>query len=277
MLCWRLFARVIAFSFYFCFLFLLLMKVSIIGSGNVATWLAFALNRAKVAVRQVYSRTFPHAESVAAMCSATPISSLSDLQPGCDFYIFALRDDAYGEVLSQIPFKMQFAVHTAGSLSQNILQDVADNFGILYPFQTISKSADLSSLEVPLCVEASNENTLLKVRELAQMLSPKVYDMNESQRGTLHVAAVFASNFSNALYDIAYKMLKEANMDWQLMMPLLQQTLNKTTIMPPCEAQTGPAVRHDSVVMQKHLQSLSSDQQKQIYQLLSDYIQSMSK
>ena len=252
------------------------MKISIIGSGNVATWLAFALNNANVEVAQVFGRTLSHAKDVASLCQAAPITSLSDLQPGSDIYVFSLRDEAYREILPMIPFKIPCAVHTAGSLSQGILKDVAEHYGVMYPFQTISKSADMSSLVVPLCIEASDEATQVKVRTLAQKLSNQVYDMSETQRATLHVAAVFACNFSNALYDIAYNMLQEAHLDWRLMMPLLQQTLNKTVSMPPRIAQTGPAIRHDNAVMQKHLDSLSSEQQKQIYRILSDYIQNMS-
>lgn len=248
------------------------MKVTIIGSGNVASWLAYAMNKSMVRVNQVYGRTLASAAQVAALCHAEPVTRLADLSPDSDCYVFSLKDDAYGEVLSAMPFPMPCAVHTAGSLPQSILEGFARHYGVMYPFQTISKTADFEHLKVPLCIEGKDAESLQLVRNLANMLSSQVNEVDGEQRAMLHVAAVFACNFSNALYDISYQLLTAAGIDWQVMLPLLQQTIDKTAVMTPKEAQTGPAVRNDQAIMEKHLQRLPSEEMRQIYKMLSDYI-----
>ncbi len=248
------------------------MKVTIIGSGNVASWMAYILNKNAVCVNQVYGRNPATAAQVAALCHAEPVSCLADLRPDSDYYIFSLKDDAYGEVLSAMPFTMPCAVHTAGSLPQSVLESCARHYGVMYPFQTISKTADFEQLKVPLCIEGKDEESLRLIRHLACQLSPQVNEMDGGQRAVLHVAAVFACNFSNALYDMAYQLLTSAGIDWQVMLPLLQQTIDKTASMTPKKAQTGPAVRNDKSIMEKHLQRLPSEEMRQVYKMLSDYI-----
>lgn len=223
-------------------------------------------------VHQVYGRTSSSANRVAAICHAEPITRLADLSSDSDYYIFSLKDDAYGDVLSAMPFQMPCAVHTAGSLPQSLLDGYARHYGVLYPFQTISKNADFEHLQVPLCIEGKDEKSLQLIRNLACQLSPQVSEINGDQRAVLHLAAVFGCNFSNALYDIAYQLLASAGIDWEVMRPLLQQTIDKTATMTPHEAQTGPAVRNDQAVMEKHWQRLPSEELRRIYKTLSDYI-----
>lgn len=248
------------------------MKVTIIGSGNVASWMAYSLKKNAVCVNQVYGRNPSAAAKVAALCCAEPISCLADLKRDSDYYIFSLKDDAYGEVLSSVPFMMPCAVHTAGSLTQSVLEGYARHYGVMYPFQTISKTADFEHLKVPFCIEGKDGESLQLIRNLACRLSPQVNEMDGGQRAVLHLAAVFACNFSNALYDMAYQMLASAGINWQVMLPLLQQTVDKTASMTPQEAQTGPAVRNDQTIMEKHLQRLPSEELRQIYKMLSNYI-----
>lgn len=250
--------------------------IALIGSGNVAHWLAQKLRcSSEYPIAQVYSRKLSNAQELASKVGAQAIDNLSLLNPNCEMYIFSLKDDVYPEVLKNLPFKLSVALHTAGSVSQNVFQGYAENFGVLYPLQTFTKSEDMEHLSVPLCVEdnASGEHKD-RVWQLAGELSDKVYDVSEEQRAVLHLAAVFACNFSNAMANMADDILKADNLNLKMLLPLMRQTLEKLESMSPALAQTGPAARKDTTVMEKHIQMLSSEEMRTIYSMMSQYIMS---
>jgi len=248
--------------------------VCLLGSGNVATWIAGRLRGSSYfPVKQVYSRHLEHAQVVADLCGAEAVDDLSRLNRECQIYIFALSDDALPQVLPQIPFKMPLAVHTAGSIPQEIFEPYADHYGVLYPLQTFSKSADMSALKVPLCVEtaAAGEKTEL-LMQLAAELSDMVRPMDSEQRFYAHLASVFACNFSNAMCTVADDILHQHQMDLDLILPLMEQTIHKLYELSPKNAQTGPARRGDLAVMRKHMDALTDERWREIYRLMSDFI-----
>ena len=248
--------------------------IALIGSGNVAHWLAQKLRQSsEFPIAQVYSRNVEHAQALASKVGAQAIDDLSKLNPNCEMYLFSIKDDAYSAILPALPFKLPVAIHTAGSVSQNVFQGYAENYGVLYPLQTFTKSENMEKMTVPLCIE---DNALgerkCRVGRLARELSDKLYDISEEQRGVLHLAAVFACNFSNAMANMADDILKADNLDFQMLLPLMRQTLDKLQWMSPAMAQTGPAARKDAAVMEKHLQMLPSEEMKTIYRQISNYI-----
>lgn len=247
-------------------------SVSLIGSGNIAHWMAFAMRRAGVRLRQVYSRQFSHAEALARQADAEAIDNLHDLLPDSDLYVFSIKDDSCDFLLKQLPFRLSLAVHTAGSLSMRIFEPYAESYGILYPYQSVNKGMDFEGVEVPLCVEASHKKAEAELLALARQLSRNVQLLDESQRMVLHRAAIFGCNFTNAMYSIAHDILQEHHIDWQIILPLLQNTLDKVKTMNPHEAQTGPAQRGDQNVIQFHLDALHDELLKDIYRVMTDYI-----
>lgn len=252
--------------------------IALIGSGNVATWVASKLADSKeFAIGQVYSRTLGHARALAEKVGAETIDNLKNLNPASDLFLFALRDDAYPDILKEVPFRMPLALHTAGSVSQHIFKNCADTYGVVYPLQTLSKTMDFSSVKVPLCVEGDHlgENQD-KVMRLVAELSDMHCEMSEKQRATAHLAAVFACNFSNALCGIAEELLQKEGFSLELLLPLMEQTLDKLRTMSPKEAQTGPAARHDTVVMGQQMMALDDERLRAIYTAISDYIMDKS-
>ena len=248
--------------------------ITLIGSGNVATWIALRLRHSQAfRIGQVFSRHIEHARAVANLSGAEAIDNLSQLDPHSDLYLFSLCDDVYPEVMAQLPFELSVALHTAGSVSQNIFIHHAQNYGVLYPLQTFTRTADLENLTAPLCIENTHlGNATEMVYQLAAELSDTYCVMDEKQRTALHVAAVFACNFSNAMFTIADDLLKKQNTNIQLLLPLIQQTVDKLKIMSPAEAQTGPARRVDRLVMARQLLSLPDEQMQEIYRAVSDFI-----
>lgn len=248
--------------------------ITLIGSGNVATWIAQRLQgNPRFPITQVFSRHLEHAQTLADLLNAEAIEDIRKLNPDNQIFIFALADKAYDEILPLLPFKLPLAFTTSGTVSCQCLKDYAEQYGVIYPLQTFTKSQDMRKLEVPMCLEsdfAGEHKTLMW--ELARELSPTCYEVSEAQRAKMHVAAVFACNFSNAMYQIAYKLLKENGLPFEILLPVLRQTVEKVSQMTPAEAQTGPAVRGDVNVMRAQISTLSDDRLKELYRLVSELI-----
>lgn len=248
--------------------------ITLIGSGNVATWIAQRLQgNPRFPITQVFSRHLEHAQTLADLLNAEAIEDIRKLNPDNQIFIFALADKAYDEILPLLPFKLPLAFTTSGTVSCQCLKDYAEQYGVIYPLQTFTKTQDMRALEVPLCLEsdfAGEHKTLMW--ELARELSPTCYEVSEAQRAKMHVAAVFACNFSNAMYQIAYKLLKENGLPFEILLPVLHQTVEKVAQMTPAEAQTGPAVRGDVNVMRAQISTLSDDRLKELYRLVSELI-----
>ena len=248
--------------------------ITLIGSGNVATWMAQRLQGSQqFPVTQVYSRKLENAQRLAALSNAEAIDDIRQLNPDNQIFIFALADNAYGTILPQLPFRMPAAFLTSGTVSCQCLKDYADDYGVVYPLQTFTKSQDMRALEVPLCLESDFAGDRKKLMwSLAEALSPKCYEVSEAQRARMHVAAVFACNFSNAMYQIAYKLLEENDLSFEILLPLLRRTVEKVSEMTPVEAQTGPAVRGDVNVMRKQMESLDDERLREVYRMISELI-----
>ena len=234
-------------------------SVSIIGTGNVAHWFVYAFQKAGIKIHQIYGRDLTKCQKLAETCGAEAIQNLSKLKKISDLYLFSVKDDSYEEVVSKIPFELPLAVLTSGTVSARVLAPMAPRFGTIYPCQTLNSGMDFSTVEVPLCVEGGDGDTEALLLQLATQLSEKTIILHEEERRQLHLAAVFACNFTNALYGVAFDLLKNAKIEPHVLLPLLQNSLKKLNTMTPEEAQTGPAVRNDKNVINKHLDWIKED------------------
>lgn len=250
----------------------MIQNVTFIGSGNIAHWMAYAMHINNINVKQIYSRHLCNARALAEKYGAEAVDDLSALKPGSDLYLFMVKDDSFDDILPQLPFRLPFAAHTAGSLSISVFNHYADKYGIIYPYQSLSKSMAFDGVEVPLSVEANSKKAENELMALAQRLSGQVAVIPEQRRQVLHKAAIFGCNFTNAMYAMAYDILTENGMDWQMIMPLLQNTLEKVKTMAPHDAQTGPAKRRDTNIIKLHADTIDDPQVREIYLLLTDYI-----
>ena len=167
-------------------------------------------------------------------------------------------------------------VHTAGSMPMAVWQGLALRHGVFYPMQTFSKGRSVDFDSVSFFVEANNQIDTETLKSLAKTLSPKVYEATSEQRMYLHMAAVFACNFTNHMYALSAHMLKKHGLPFESMLPLIDETARKVHELQPLEAQTGPAVRRDVNVMNKHLEMLVEEPKiRNIYKIISDNIQDL--
>ena len=252
----------------------MLNKVVLIGAGNVATHLGKALLRTGYKVLQVYSRTVASASVLAEKLKTSYVTSLEEVRCDADLYIVALKDAALQELVPQIVKGREEAlfVHTAGSMPMQIWKGHALRYGVLYPMQTASKERSFDWTEVPIFIEAASSDDLNFIENIAQSLSNQVVLSTSQQRQALHLAAVFACNFSNHMYAIAEKLLAEQGLKFDVMKFLIRETEHKAENISPLKAQTGPAVRNDENVMHKHLSLLRGTPECELYRMISESI-----
>lgn len=248
------------------------MKIVLLGSGRVATQLGLALQQAGEEILQVFSPTQAHASALAEKLGALAVSQLSAIRTDADLYIISVKDDAISDLAASLKVN-GIVVHTSGSTTMDVLSPASDRIGVFYPLQTFSEQKRVNFSEVPLALEANSAEVLEIFQNLAGKLSRQVIEMSSEQRMVLHVAAVFACNFSNHLFAIAQQLLARQNLDFNLLRPLIAETAAKVQQSLPGEVQTGPAIRKDEKTLQKHLELLAEQPQLQeIYRLLSQSI-----
>lgn len=251
----------------------MIKTVVFIGAGNVAYHLAQAINRSDFEVLQVFSRTHLSAKGVGEKINCPYTNNKNEIIKNADLYICSVSDDNIIDALSDINFTPNsIIVHTAGSVNMNILNQFSEQVGVLYPMQTFSKNKEIDFNKLSIYLEASNDETYKELYNFAIQISPNIKQLNSENRLKLHTAAVFACNFTNHLYRLSADIMQESGLEFSELLPLIDETCNKVHYLSPSEAQTGPAIRRDEKIIQKHLNSLDENK-KVIYSLLSKSIQ----
>ncbi|MDR1654303.1 MAG: DUF2520 domain-containing protein [Prevotellaceae bacterium] len=255
------------------------MRITIIGSGNVATHLAVSLHKECVEIVQIYSRNMQNAIELANKVGAEPVDNLNKLSGKANVCIFAVTDDIIKELLSKnanVFSSDTLLLHTAGSVSIDVFDNYAAQFGAFYPLQTFSKKRELDFSEIPVFIEGNTQDAENRICHLAQKITKKIYAVNFEQRKQLHLAGVFACNFTNFMYYIANELIKEKSLNFKMLVPLIFETAHKTETLPPAEAQTGPAIRNDSATITQHIKLLENHKDwQQLYKFISEEIKKL--
>jgi predicted short-subunit dehydrogenase-like oxidoreductase (DUF2520 family) len=251
-----------------------MIKVSIIGSGNLAQHLIAAFQNSKnlgdaIELVQVFSRKKKTLINVVdPKLITTDLSKLRD----ADLYIIAISDDAIGAVAAHLPFKNRLVAHTSGSVGLAVLTN-NNRRGVFYPLQTFTKSKAIDFETVPICLESENATDFLLLDKVAKSISNNVFAINSEQRKALHVAAVFVNNFSNHLYTIGNEICQNNQVPFAILKPLILETAQKIMTIAPKDAQTGPAKRNDRSTIEAHKLFLSDKNQSTIYKIITQSIQ----
>ncbi|RHJ78095.1 Rossmann-like and DUF2520 domain-containing protein [Parabacteroides sp. AM08-6] len=245
------------------------MKIVLIGAGNLATRLSLEMYRIGMPVCQVYSHTEANAKQLAGKLGCPWTIIPEEIVEDAGLYLFSLKDAVLAEVISRVPSNNGIWVHTAGSMPMDVFSGYAAKYGVLYPLQTFSKAREVDFSMIPFFLEANTPDVAEVLCEVASTLSENVRFLSSDKRKYLHLSAVFACNFTNHIYALAAKLLGEQGIPADVLLPLIDETAAKIHSMTPAQAQTGPAVRYDENVMNKHLAMLSDSDMKSIYQLIS--------
>jgi predicted short-subunit dehydrogenase-like oxidoreductase (DUF2520 family) len=248
------------------------MKIVIVGAGRIAWHLGKRLKSKGLPVSQVISRTAAHAESLAEVLQAQWSDAPSELMPDAEWIILAVKDDAIEEVAESLaPFVQDALVtHTSGGTAGAVLGRYFKRFGVFYPLQSFSLEHTPIWSKIPFCVDAANQEDVLHLKRIAKTIGNLVYQVTDEQRALLHVAAVFANNFANRCFAIAEKILDEKALPFELLHPLMEETLAKALQDSPERMQTGPAMRGDTDTVKRHLGLLKQHPEwQEIYKILS--------
>ncbi len=251
------------------------MKITLIGSGNVAWHFGKALSRAGHSIQSIYSRNKDNAQELASLFSGCKVLSTTNFSTiDSDLFIVAVSDNAMEELASKIILpENSIIVHTSGSIPMEVFSRFS-NHGVLYALQTFTKDKEMSLSAVPFGIEASDDQTFFTLQSLALSLSNNVQVINSAQRKVLHIAAVFACNFTNYMFSVSETILKKDNLSFLLLESLVKETVQKAFKIGPKRSQTGPAVRGDEKIIHQHLDYLQNEPDlRKIYQLITEAIQ----
>ena len=246
------------------------VRIVLVGSGNLATQTALALSEAGNPPVQVWSRNAEHAERLASMLPGATATDRTDL------YLLAVSDHALESVAATLPPTSGIWAHTAGSMPMDTLRPYHAQIGVFYPLQTFSRERRVDYSSIPIYIEGNDESVVRLLESVARLISRNVLRCTSEQRLYLHLAAVFACNFTNHLYALSEQMLAAHGLPPRSLAPLIAETAAKVQEMSATEAQTGPAKRDDTNTLQKHLGLLNPyPDWQEIYRILSDSIRKM--
>lgn len=249
-------------------------SVSIIGTGRVARSLAHAFTSNSIQVNEIYGRSIEPAQALADnLADAKSVNQLDFSDSYSTIFIIAISDDAIEAVANQIKIPDGAVLaHTSGTVSQAILKH--QNAGVFYPLQTFTNQGLVDFMDVPLLIDGSNDPTIAALKSLAESISKNVQITTEKERQQLHVAAVFASNFTNRMLAASEEILKGTSMDLKVLEPLVVQSVKNAFDSGPDQALTGPAKRRDTATIDKHLAYLMKESPHllEIYKTMTDAI-----
>lgn len=249
------------------------MNIIIVGAGRVGSALSQALNRSGNRILKIISRSGEKAEKLARIIGCEYGNTLV-IPPESEVIIVAVNDDALFGVLKEIDLPGNAVIaHTAGSVSLDVFGNEIANHGVFYPLQTFTDGREYDFSTIPLFIEGNNDYSVNALQSLAYSISETVFYLGSEKRKYLHLAAVFSCNFVNHMYYAGKEISGKAGMDFNVLIPLLRETMEKASDLGPERSQTGPAVRNDKKTIEKHLDllSFSSDLQR-MYQVITDSI-----
>jgi predicted short-subunit dehydrogenase-like oxidoreductase (DUF2520 family) len=246
----------------------------IIGSGNVATCFAKAFVNTGISITAVYSRNLNNAQQLAVEVGGDAMNNFNKLPTNADLYLIAVSDNAIENVSNQLNVN-GLVLHTSGFTAMDTLKN-NQRYGVFYGLQTFNKNSTADLNNVPFLIEASSLEDEKILWHFASSISKNVQVANTDQRQALHVAAVFANNFSNHLFAIAKQLLEQHQLSFDLLKPIILQTAQNAVTHHPIDVQTGPVVRNDIATISAHLVMLQQyPEYRQIYELLCKSIREL--
>jgi predicted short-subunit dehydrogenase-like oxidoreductase (DUF2520 family) len=248
------------------------MRIVLIGSGNVATVLGRKFYMAGHVILQVYSRNRQHADALAKEFDASGISAVTAIAKDADIYIIAIADNELYRLNEWMFASARLVVHTAGSVSRDVLKDFTEQYGVVYPLQTLKKDIGVVN-GIPFLIDGNSEETIRVLHELASSISDNVQYADDERRKKLHLTAVIVNNFPNYLYTLAEQYCRNEGIDFALLLPLIAEGAMRLSNYPPELLQTGPASRKDITTIEKHRELLNEyPELLRIYELFTEMI-----
>ena len=245
------------------------MDIIIIGTGNTATVLSKLFKKAGHNIIQVYSRNIQSAKELATLIETNAIDSLEKLNMDADVYLLAVSDSAIIEFGQTLKLPGKIIVHCAGAVSKNILKNVSSHHGVYYPLQSLKKEVtDFQT--IPILIEGSDAHTVCILMNLGKSISAHVFEISEQDRMKIHLAAVFVNNFVNHLFTLSEDYCIKEGIDFNLLKPLIEESVSGLKNNSAVDLQTGPAIRNDQATIEKHLELIAKHPElKEVYDIMT--------
>lgn len=250
-----------------------LKSVTLIGAGNIAWHLGHALFEKGIRIDKIINRNPESGSKLATELGTLYTAEFIATNEASDFTILAISDSCLKDIINEIDPSQTILVHTSGSVSIDAFQGKAEKYGVFYPVQTFTKYHKIDFTNIPVCIEASDPETLGNLSGLAAMISNRVHVTDSEMRRTIHLAGVMVNNFTNHIIARAYDLLNENGIDREIMDSLIEETFYKLKSIEPKDAQTGPARRKNMQIIEEHLKLIAHDPVlKNLYQSISESI-----
>ena len=254
------------------------MRITFIGSGNVATHLALAMHQRGHQIDQIWSRNIQHAQYLAERVEAQPINDFSQLHTSANVYILAVVDDALFEIAPQLHLGDALVLHTSGATPIKILKKTSTHYGVLWSPQSFVRDVALDYNELPFCIEGCDKETEQFIEEFIGMISPHIYHTTHNQRQYLHLASVYVNNFTNGLYAVAQQLCAKHKVPFEILHPIITTTAKRVQWGDVRYQLTGPAVRGDEKTLNAHRKLLNNDPQAlALYDSFTELLQQLKK
>lgn len=251
------------------------MTYCIVGTGNIAWFLATRLATAKHHCTGIYSRDVSKAKSFAEALLCQKYGGIDNIEDGeADVCFLAVSDSGIGDVARQLSFKHTVLVHTGGAVEIEAIKEAAADCAILWPVYSIHKANLPAHRNIPCAWEASGSKAKRIVAAMGHAITDELFEAKYDQRKWLHLAAVMSNNFITHLLAIGEKICAENNLPFATLLPIIQQTFGRITQHSPQTQQTGPAMRGDTATIQEQIAILADHPEWQkIYQAMTESIQ----
>lgn len=248
------------------------MRIVIIGSGNVGSVLGRLCKQNEHEIIQVFSRNANQAVLLAKELKCALTDQLNCIDTDADLYLVALTDTALVELKNHLFLGNKLVLHTAGSVSKEVLKDISLQYGVLYPLQSLRKEMTYSE-DIPFVIDGNSDAVKSQITDFVKTISSNFSFATDEERIKLHLAAVIVSNFTNHLYALAEQFCNVEKIDFSLLWPLVKETARRVQVISPSIVQTGPAVRKDMLTIEKHISLLANHPElKALYQNMTDSI-----
>jgi predicted short-subunit dehydrogenase-like oxidoreductase (DUF2520 family) len=240
------------------------MNVVMIGTGNVATVLCKLMYEKGHRIKQIVGRDAEKVQKLATLVQAESCNNIDKICADANIYIIAVVDDAVADIVNALHLQDKLLVHTAGSLSKHVLQKASSNYGVMWPLQTLRKETNRLP-EIPFIIDGNSDLVINRLQAFAQTLSNKYFVANDEARIQLHLGAVVVSNFTNHLFALVAYFYQKEQLDFKLLLPLINETVSRLANHEPKDVQTGPAIRGDFETVKKHIALLHDYTQLQAF------------
>ena len=246
-----------------------MIKIILLGAGNVGHHLSKAFDKStEIDLVQWYSRD--NSKVSYNDIDTEIINDLSKIK-SADIYVISISDSYVGKISEKLNVSEKLVVHTSGSLDLSVI-DEKNRRGVFYPLQTLSKNKEIELAKVPICIESENNKDLVLLETISKYIGCKTYKIDYNERKILHLAAIFSNNFVNHMFTIAKEILDDKNLDFNILKPLINETVDKIHKLDPENVQTGPAIRNNNEIILNHIKTLKKDDHKKLYELMTKLI-----